>query len=203
MPKLISEVNVLLERSDTAKRVALPRDLNPDGTVILLPRRPGLHLSGLLKYVATTSKITDRMKEVSEESYPLIWGLGIAWEEYAASYQTGMVWQPGEIDWPVIMNCDGITLNGMNRIEEFKFTRTKRKSGEQLITDKWLWMNQGMGYCLGYGLDIVRWHVCWAMEWPEPIYTQYTIQFTDDEIEGCRRMIEVNREGAIKNGYEE
>lgn len=185
------------------RRVVLPRDVGPDGFIIPPVRRPGLHLSGLLKYVATKSRITARLQEIEEEEFPLRWLMGHAWEEFAASLYPDMVWQPGEQTEPLIMNADGLTIGGENIIEEFKFNRSKKYSGPNLIGKKWLWMQQGLGMCLGYGTDLVRWHVLSAFEFPDPIYTKYLIRFSDQEIREMQTIIDVNRESAIKEGYAE
>lgn len=207
MPTLISETDVCLDRSDMDRRVLLPRSVGQDGFITIPPRARGLHLSGLLKYVAHASKITARLAEIDSETMPLHWALGQAWEEFAASLYGQMVWQPGEIDRPVIMNCDGLSylIEGSDdfTIEEFKFNRSKKFTGQDLIQKKWLWMQQGLGYCVGYTASFVRWHVLSCMEWPFPKYTQYLIQFSESEVEGSRRMIEVNKDAAIRAGYAE
>jgi hypothetical protein len=49
----------------------------------------------------------------------------------------------------------------------------------------------------------VRWNVLSAFEWPDPIYTRYLVQFSKEELAGSKRMIEANKEGAIREGYSE
>jgi hypothetical protein len=213
MPTLISETDVKLERSDLLRRIVLPRQTDSNGFIVPPPRTPGLHLSGLLKYIAQKVKITTYLEQIAEEDLPLRWAMGMAWEEFAASLYPAMVWQPGEVTDPVIMTCDGITT-GVDQhgiedeglpfvIEEFKCNRAKKYKGADLITKKWLWMQQGLGYCLGYGTEYVRWHVLGAFEFPDPIYTQYLVQFSRQELDVCARMIEVNKEGAIREGHGE
>jgi hypothetical protein len=213
MPTLILETDVKLERVDLMRRIVLPRTVTPDGFIVPPKRTPGLHLSGLLKYIAQQVKITTYLEQIAEEDLPLRWAIGMAWEEFAASLYPNMIWQPGEVREPVVMTCDGITTGvdqdgieeegGPFLIEEFKFNRARRYKGADLIQKKWLWMQQGLGYCLGYGTEYVRWHVLSALEWPDPVYTKYLVQFSREELDGCARMIEVNKEGAIREGYSE
>lgn len=203
MPTLISETDVKLERVDLERRVVLPRAVGPNGFIVPPARRPGLHLSGLLKYVAHASRISARVAEVAEEEMPLRWALGHAWEEFAASLYPYMIWQPGEMEDPVIMNCDGIEMRGDTVVMEFKHNRSKKYSGADLIKKKWLWMCQGMGYCIGYGAELVEWHVISTMEFPDPVYTKYLVRFSDEELDSMRNMIEINREGALAAGFAE
>jgi hypothetical protein len=205
MPTLISETDVRLERSDLLRRIQLPRSVSADGFIVPPPRTPGLHLSGLLKYVAQKSKITSYIDQVSDEDLPIRWMLGVIFEEFAASLMPEMIWQPGEVTDPVIMTCDGAQLDedGNSVIKEFKFNRAKKYSGADLLKKKWLWMQQGLGYCLGYGPCRVEWNVMSVMEWPDPVWTRYLVEFSDKELGDMRRMIEVNRAGAIAEGYSE
>ena len=200
MPTLISETDVRLERNDLLRRVVLPRAVSPDGFLIPPVRTPGLHLSGLLRYVAQKSKITAYINDVAEEDLPIRWMLGQVFEEFAASLFPDMVWQPYECQSPLIMNCDGISVG---TIREFKFNRAKKYSGAELLKKKTVWMWQGMGYCLGYGATRVQWEVMSVMEWPDPLWTQYLVEFSDKELEGMQRMIDSNRAGAIAGGYSE
>ncbi len=211
MPTLIYEKDVKLERGDLLKRIAFRRATDQDGFLRPSSRAHGLHLSGLLRYVATKSRITARLEEIAEEDLPLRWALGQAWEEFAASLYPDMLWQPGEILEPVIMNCDGLDYvddqanmwTGPLKVDEFKLNRAKSYKGRDLIQKKWLWMQQGMGYCLGYGARYVEWHVLAVMEWPDPIYRRYLIEFSKEELEQTQCMIDVNKEAAIREGYAE
>jgi hypothetical protein len=202
MPTLISETDVRLERSDLQRRVPLPRSVSADGFLIPPARTSGLHLSGLLRYVAQKSKITAYINDVAEEDLPIRWMLGQVFEEFAASLFPFMVWQPGEVDTPVIMTPDGVSVEDYGLLlHEFKFNRAKKYSGADLLKKKTVWMWQGMGYCLGYGANRVVWNVMSVMEWPDPLWTQYLVEFSDKELEGMQRMIDSNRAGAIAEGH--
>lgn len=203
MPTLVSETDVRLERSDLLKRSMLIRDIDSRTGMIVPPRRtPGLHQSGLFRYIAERSKITSYVEQVHEDEHPLRWFMGLCWEEGAASLYPDMIWQPGEVDDPLIMNCDGLSPTE-DCVEEFKFNRAKKYSGRQLIERKWLWMMQGACYCLGYRVERVRWHVLSAMEWPDPVYTKYLIEFDENDLADTQRMIAANRQAAIEQGYAE
>jgi hypothetical protein len=204
MPTLISETDVKLERGDMLRRIPLDYRRTIDealGFIVPPARTPGLHLSGLLKYIAEKSRITTRIAEIADEEHPWRWAMGLAWEEFAASLYPAMTWQPGEVADPVIMTCDGIEEGRC--IREFKFNRSKKYKGPDLIQKKWLWMQQGLGYCLGYGYSVVQWDVLSVLEFPDPVCTQYLIEFSPKEIADSRRMILANRDGAIREGYSE
>ena len=202
MPTLISETDVKLERGDLLRRVPLPRSVSADGFLVPPARTPGLHLSGLLRYVAQKSKITAYINDAAEDDLPIRWILGHMFEEYAASLFPDMRWAPDEVKDPVIMTMDGLSaeLYGL-LIHEFKFNRAKKYSGADLIKKKTVWMWQGMGYCLGHAANRVLWNVMSVMEWPDPLWTQYLVEFSDKELEGMQRMIDSNRAGAIAEGY--
>jgi hypothetical protein len=204
MPKLLEERDVTLERDDLSRRTVLPHTVR-NGLIVPPSRSSGLHLSGLIRYIAETTRITRYIQDAKEEDaierghLPLRWCLGHAWEEFAASLYPEMIWQPGEIKEPLLMNCDGLSGVGLY---EFKFSRGKYNPGRELL-QHWVWMQQGMGYCLGYGASVVQWHVLAAMNWPDPKYTVYVVEFSQTELDQCQRMIDTNRDNAIKNGYAE
>jgi len=202
---------VRLEHRDLLQRVALVRETR-DGFIVPPARTPGLHLSGLLKYVAVKSKITSYVEDAEEEDaierghHPWRWFLGQMIEEGLASLYPSMVWQPGEVRSPLIMTPDGLSYEDAYGvvIEEFKARRYKRfPSGQEMLLKKWAWRHQGMGECLGYGTQYVRWHVFSLFEFPDPAYTTYLFKFDDEDLAGMARVIESNREGAIREGYAE
>lgn len=212
MPTLISETEVRLERADLARRIVLPRSVDSAGYIVPATRTPGLHLSGLLKYVAAKSKITSYIADAAEEEaiergeMPLRWFLGQAWEEAAVSLYPEMIWQPCELDDPIIMNCDGLMYEDHDgeqaTVQEFKLKRAKRTTAQKFLSN-WIFMQQGLGYCLGYGAQYVCWHVCYLFEFPDPVYIKYLVRFEQAELDSMARMIEVNREKAIAEGYAE
>src|SRR4051812_45602958 len=95
--KLIEEVEIKLDMADLAGRCRLPeRDT---------ARAPGMHLSGVLRHTACSSKMPGWERYVSDldtevptkdKPYPLIWFLGVAWEETCVSLYPECIWQPGE-----------------------------------------------------------------------------------------------------------
>ncbi len=202
MPTLISETDVYLERVDLFQRVGLSRQIS-NGRIVPPVRTPGLHLSGLLRYCAVKSHITTYIEQVKEESLPLRWAMGQAWEEFAASLYPNMIYQPGEVTEPIIMTCDGIAAEDQVVIMEFKFNRAKKYKGQDLMNKKWLWMQQGLGYCLGYGTEYVEWHVLSAFEFPDPSYCKYLVKFDQKELDAMAKMIAVNKDQAIAEGYAE
>lgn len=192
MPVVLEETEVKLERADLEKRVPIKRTA--------LVRSPGIHLSGVLRYIAETSGILRPVDDLDEE-LPLRMVLGLAWEEFAVSLYPAIFYQPGEAHRDgVAMTCDGIDFAQADgrRLEEFKATWKRVRSGEQLLRD-WLWMHQGRGYCKGYGVDRVRWHVYYVngdYRGSGPIYMRYLVEFTAEEIDQTWYMVLANRDKA-------
>lgn len=206
MPKLIEEKEIKLDRADLLKRILPVRTLP-------LTRSPGLHASGLLRYVAQTSGITAYKEQLESEELPLRMALGLAWEEFAVSLHPEIVWQPGEQLEPVINNCDGISFDDTVPtaiVEEFKLTWRWRKPGAELLAAAWTWVQQAAIYCLTWQAERVRWHVCWVngegfkqTGGPGPMYVTYLASFSAKELDETRQMIDKNRQKAIDAGYSE
>lgn len=175
-------------------------------------RTPGVHLSGVLDYIAEASGLFKNAKgqpgQDFEENYPTIMAMGVAWEEFAASLYPEMAWQPGEWSRDEIYGTpDGLSIIQSHHvatrtstdtplIEEFKFTTKKL----QPVESCWKYVRQGMGYCAMSGFRHVRYHVCWVHgdyqggHWP--VYTRTLLEFTDDEIEKFWRVVVKNKEKA-------
>ena len=199
--RLIEEVDVNLERLDLEHRQVLVRPARPER------RLAGIHLSGVLKYVINSSRMPGWQgyaKELDATALPLIWFLGIAWEEACASLYSECVWQPGAAVWEgVSMTCDGLSmLSGDLAVEEFKYTSCRRKTGVEFQND-WLKMQQGRGYAGGYGARLIRWHVLWNNSPWAPAYVRYLFEVTDADVEATGALIASNRDGAIAAGYGE
>jgi len=201
MPTLLAEHTVNFDFADLWARVPISRPPSPLG------RRPGVHQSGILKYIA---EATGKLKpgEPLEEEMPLIFALGHAWEEYAVSFYPEIDWQPGEIVVDgIAMNCDGLGPTELIQdepyqlqLEEFKFTY-KAVPDDFLHDDRyWLWQMQARGYCYGYLPElspehkyICRWHVLHAHEagfkrfWP--VYKQYVVAFDRKDLTSAWKMM--------------
>src|ERR1700675_2531340 len=124
MPTLLSEKVVTLEMRDLQNRVPICRPPQPPA------RAPGAHQSDILAYVARKIGVL-KPGEKLEDEYPLLWGLGCAWEEYIMSFYPDMEWQPGELTVDGIsMNCDGLSvIDGEPTVEEAKLTFKKERDG--------------------------------------------------------------------------
>ncbi len=199
--KLIEEVEVNLEHLDVYNRQVLRRPARPEA------RMAGIHLSGVLRYILHTSHLhgwQTYAKELDPAVYPLIWFLGVAWEEACVSLYPDCIWQPGAVVLDdVSMACDGLSILDCGlTIEEFKYTSCKRKTATEFTGD-WLKMQQGRGYAAGYGADYVRWHVCWNREPWAPCYMRYLFEVEKADVDSTRLMIAANRQGAIDAGYSE
>lgn len=196
MPVLLDESVVGFEFLDLAHRQPVARPTKP------LSRREGVHLSGILKYIAErTGKL--KQGEPLEEEMPTLIALGFAWEEFCVSLYPDIIWQPGEREVEgVAMNADGLSVIDINpscsntaiQIEEFKLTFKSVFSGADFLKDPrhWLWLMQGRGYCYGYGALTERWHVCHVRgDYKSfgPVYKTYTVRFSERELEQSWKMI--------------
>lgn len=167
-----------------------------------------MHLSGVLACIAQAIGVL-KPGEPIEEDLPLLCALGFMWEEFAASLYPGIEYQPGEVNHSgVWMTCDGFNLIRSERqerelcIEEFKFTQKKlMDEADFLSSDKaWLYRAQGMGYCAGYGAQLVRWHVMYVRgdyRASGPVYRRYLVRFSEQEIERNWQMVMKNKSKAV------
>jgi len=215
--KILEETEVALERADLNRRSPIARTITKLGKLHEPKRTKGIHASGILRYVVIESGMMKVLAQMDEEDFPLRMALGLAWEEFAVSLYPEIHWQPGEcIEQGIVMTCDGHSLyveedpidGGTNVhalcIEEFKLTWKKRRDAETFTRDEWHWLQQGRGYCWGYGAHLVRWHVCYVMgdyKGGGPVYMRYLIQFDDRDLETTGRMLIGNREKAVEKGY--
>lgn len=206
MPSIIEESQIDLQRMDLSRRSPIAKTISR-GVHVEPERASGVHLSGVLRYVAVTSGLLKEVGEIDEEAMPLRMALGLAWEEFAVSLYPEIEWQPGEmITDGIAMNCDGhsccekypvrpagtLTTEASLCLEEFKLTWKKAKSAEELLKEQWYWMQQGRGYCWGYDARLVRWHVCFVngdYRGSGPVYRRYLIQFSDADVESTRKMV--------------
>lgn len=206
MPTLIEETEVRLEMTDLNRRVRISSVGNGLGGTLrgdAEPRSSGVHLSGVLRYIAVKLKILEPGGRIEDE-LPLLPALGFAWEEFAVSLYPEIDHQPGEVCLDdIYMNCDGLGVRDDQMIvEEFKYTRKKKPgSGTDILTDKknWLWLKQLQGYCCGYGATTARLHICYAngdCSWGDagqPTYMRYVIEFEPDELASMWRMVQANK----------
>lgn len=207
MAVILGEEQIAFERRDLLLRSPIVRARAESAAV---RRSEGIHLSGVLRYIALEGGLMRRAAEqIEEDELPTRMALGIAWEEFGASLIPAMYWQPGEVyDSGVYMNCDGITAGPDWEIviEEFKLTWRKARVAAEVLSDEWYWMQQGRGYCLGYSATEVRYHVLYVngdYRGSGPLYRTYRIRFDESELQSTRRMLLANRERAIGKGYAE
>lgn len=210
--EILEHVVISLTAEDLRRRVLIDR------TKLNAPRTKGVHLSGILKYLAYSpgGALDDPKKKQQEpcdfeETYPTIVACGLMWEELAVSLYPNMIWQPGEMDRDGIYGtADGATWDlevlpndkkykhaiKVDVNEEFKFT-TK---GMRAPQDVWWWQRQALGYCAMNGLQCTRWHVLWAHggyqgeRWQHfPVYTRTLVRWTEEEIERWWKVLAANK----------
>jgi hypothetical protein len=216
VPIIHEETEVLLDRGDLHNRYPIARPVSRRGRLAEPKRTAGIHLSGILYYLAKEGGLFKNIEEDrNDEELPLRMAMGLAWEEFAASLYPNMDWQPGEHSHEgIVMTCDGISSLPISPdlvtetpcLNEFKLTWKKTRTAEELLQNEWYWMHQGRGYCWGYDFRFVRWHICYAngdYRGKGPKYMRYLIQFSDEEIEKTGNMIRLNKQRAIEKGYSE
>src|SRR5882724_9449740 len=102
MPVLLSQSEVRLEWSDVNNRVVKKKATKQT------KRSAGVHLSGVIKHVLTTSGMLKT--EDTDDEMPLRMAIGMAWEEWAVGLWIDMDWQPGECRLDGVAGSpDGIT----------------------------------------------------------------------------------------------
>lgn len=203
MPILLAEQIVSIEFSDLLTRTPILRPSRPP------VRAEGAHQSDILAYVARKVGWLGP-DERDEDEYPLVWAVGCAWEEWAASLYPDMEWQPGELTADGIsVNADGLTADPL-QIEEFKATWKScgvlnpdtLPPADYFLKEKkfQMWQHQGRAYCQLYGPRVVRWHVLHIRSDYKsfgPVYKTYTVEFTDAECQQTWSMLVRFRDEAL------
>ena len=206
--QVLETVEMQMEWADIDRRIRHP--LPPHHR-----RSPGVHLSGVLRYIAQESGILARDpvvestpgQDLDEDIMPLRMMLGMFFEEGAVGLYPEMHWQPGEMERDrVFGTCDGLSITSYGLlIEEFKLTwKSEWNYGkERFLTANWLWNSQGKGYLAlaqAAGIDIapiVRYHVCWVCgdyRPPSPKLVRYTVEYSQKEIDSLWALVLRNRD---------
>lgn len=182
-------------------------------------RSGGVHLSGVLKYVARVLNIAKYQDDDLDLTIATALGpgphkgtsvrfaLGFAWEQWLAAQIPGLIWQPGEICLDqVFMTMDGIDCD--LRVHEFK---TTYKSSKNPITVHQMWMWQGCGYIKGlqaqYGASSVPLEVIYHpvylrgdYQGIDPEYRPTCVSFEQGEVDSVWDMVVRNRDKAKQEG---
>ena len=203
MPKLLDITEVKLDWSDLNSRVEHTRPA--------VKRSRGVHVSGVLKYVAEELKILKPREEDEIDEMPMVVAAGFAMEGLLAGLYADMHWQPGEVKRSGIVG----SLDGQNRliiagktrlvIEEFKLTyKSLRTRGGDAILNEWLWMEQCKAYCNMHVYRPVHarlhvWFACGDYVYPlKPRYMRYLIEFSDGELSNNWAMMMRFKNNAVK-----
>lgn len=174
-----------------------------------MPRSPGVHVSGIIRCMATESGILKNewaeelslldIQTITDPVAVLRISIGLAWEQYYIPSILGPAM--GVIDHPGEMYVDGIymTQDGESIdvlvidkevykpiIHEVKATyKSIRTVGD--LSSQWMWMAQCKAYCKGSGTNICMMHIlflCGDYKYPiKPVLKIFKIEFTDEEIE--------------------
>lgn len=190
------------------------------------PRSTGIHVTGLLKYIAMQPGMETLIKngqlsmEDFEQDFPVRMAVGMAWELWAQALWPEMVWQPGECELDGIAGSpDGYTadvdvkfgsveVGRYTVLEEFKYTWKSRRNRHNSIVGEWLWIRQMMSYCKMMGLRFARLHVLWSNgEWDwkkeggfSPVYNTYLIEFSDQDLDRHWVMMTTNKQRMLEDG---
>lgn len=157
---------------------------------IMTPRASGVHLSGILRFIAIQTGYlklgVESTRADFEDDFPLIMMMGMFFEEGMASMYPDMIWQPGEMTRDGISgNMDGLSeYEGEPIIDEFKFTK---KSSRYPVTEQWMWIQQGLGYCNLYQLArLVRFnvlHINGNYKERDPVLRRSIVEFTERDLQ--------------------
>lgn len=184
-----------------------PLSLRPDRA-----RSSGIHLSGVLNYIATVTKsfvvydedLDALLSNVVSpcKGTPVRMAIGFAWEAWLAAQVEGLIWQPGEMSLDdVYGNPDGLDCNLV--LHEFKSTH---KSSRHQITEHKGWLWQGCGYLkmlqAQYGVMVPRtvvYHVLYLRgdyQGIDPVYRPESVTFEQGEIDSVWDMVLRNKDHA-------
>ena len=173
------------------------------------PRTPGVHLSGVINYLARQMGLYDYEDEPQADGnkFPLEarlkMAVGLSWENWVERQYPDVMYHPGEL-------CqDGIymTPDGLHPDEilwEFKVTW---KSMTKMITDGydhksfWPWRAQNMGYLKPLGWTRV--HQCVLFingdyRGERPTFVELDVEYTKQEVEDNWRLILKHKDKATK-----
>lgn len=167
-------------------------DINKGGE----PRTPGVHLSGVIRYIAVVMGLfTPDDKEENDlegAKFPLParlkMAMGLAWEDWVSSQYPDVMYHPGEIDQDgILMTPDGLRPD--ETLFEFKVTW---KSSYKLEYDGywhksfWPWRAQNMGYLYPLGWRKVHqciFYVNGDYRGEAPKFVELEIEYTQQEID--------------------
>lgn len=173
------------------------------------PRSPGVHLSSIIRCIATEQGILKPewaeelslvdVRTITDPVAILRICIGLAWEEWyipnVLRPQMGVVDHPGELEVDgIYMTPDGesvsviITLveNWFSVVHEVKSTYKSIKTVGNL-TEQWMWLAQIMSYCRAMKTTHAVLHalfLCGDYTWPQrPQRRQWSIEFTQEELD--------------------
>lgn len=199
--RVISKEQVLLRLSDLGPHAKRQSERGFPSTH---ERSGGVHVSGILRYIATTSgllRVDD--DEDLEALYPMRMALGQAWETFAQGLWENLIWQPGEIERDGIVGSpDGLSITDDESIlDEFKLTYKSFRKHHPSIHGQWLWTRQMLSYCFMMGLSKARLHVLWINGMDDsfqtkPTYYTYLFEFEQRELERHWTLMVQNRDKA-------
>lgn len=205
MAKILDITEIKLDWSDLNVRVEHVREQHK--------RSKGVHVSGVLKYVAQEMKILKPRAEDEIDEMPMVVAAGFAMEGLLSGLYPHMMWQPGEVKRQGIVGSpDGVSMLSITEgrgiadtvIEEFKLTyKSLRTRVGDAILNEWLWMEQMKAYCNMYVDRPVHarlhvWFACGDYQYPlKPRYMRYLIEFGRQELANNWSLLQKYKSFAI------
>lgn len=163
--QIISEERVIITASMMASRVERPRRV--------LKRSPGVHVSAVIESLAVKNGVLKkRQREDFAKEYPLQMALGIAFEEFMASFYPldDLDWQSGELCRDGIYGTpDGLRTLPMGLLD----WECKRHASEpRPIDDCWMDVKQALAFGAMSGLRRFCHDILWVEPSKRPVITR-------------------------------
>jgi hypothetical protein len=179
-------------------KIGLPEPKNP--------RSPGIHVSNLIRCIATESGILDAkwaeelslvdVRQISDPVAILRISIGLAWEDFYVNLLEDVADHPGEMELDgIYMTHDGesvsvIATEGKKQMvtvcHEFKATYKSTNTVGDLKT-QWMWLTQVKAYCKALRTRHAMLHVlflCGDYKYPiSPQLKVWQVEFTQEEID--------------------
>ena len=164
------------------------------------PRSPGVHVQSVNRALGIAAgKLTDEdavdfpFEKFSDEHYPLMPALGVAWEEFRVGHysESELLWQFAELERDGIFGTpDGLWIaEPETAIWECKQTTKRIRS----ISEMWMYLKQGLSYCAMSGQTRVLYDICWLlgdyMRPYQPKATTSLVEFEEREIESWWKVV--------------
>ena len=204
--RVLEQADIALEWDDLDRWIQHPAPK--------IKRKSGVHVSGVLKYIAQELDILKADDKL--DLMPMCIATGMAMEAWIVGLYTDLKWQPGQLTRGGVTgspDADRI-VNGRIRKCEMKATYKSIRT-RQNILDEWMWIQQDMTYInmdpkqmlelTKYGNCLGEMHIWWVngdYTHPyKPLYTRYLIEYSRGDLSNNWRMIQKYKHMAKKEEH--